>query len=156
MAKRRIYEPKKPGDIRRRTEWVELADGDICVWSLTAAEAAETAERSARPKIDPRGGLDPGAAAAWEIVIAAHRGEPTDEEHGRVFTDIGQVLCLPYEEFSLLMQASNRVNGKDPTEVEIRKAFTEATGAHSTSDSSSSASSTSGGSPVKSTARSRT
>jgi hypothetical protein len=118
MSERRAYVAPAKGKARRRFEWVELPEGEVCVWSMNMAEATQIAEQASRPKIDPRGGVDAAASGAWEVFFSCYSAEPGDPEARRVFPDVGIVYDLPWDDFQALIQAAMRVNGKDAETVE--------------------------------------
>lgn len=150
--RRRPYQPPEPARLHEklRKEWVELDGGDVCVWEMRAPEMLSLGERSQRPGIDPRGGVDVTSAALLLTAFCTH----VDDLPGspRVWDDLqlGQINLLRSEEFTRLQEAIQRVNGTSPAAIEAVRDFTLATGAPNTSDSPSSASSNSTGSPVSS------
>lgn len=119
-------EPKK--------EWIRLEGGRLCLWELTLATASLVYEYSARPSIDPRGGNDKGEAAIWEIALSCYDGEGSDAK--RIWPDekVHEIRSLPERVCGPLLSAINRLNGKDPTEAEIREDFIRATGERQPSD----------------------
>ena len=134
-----------------RREWVPLTTGDVCVWGMTAAEMLGLGQRSQRPSIDPRGGVDTSAAALWLVALCTRHGD--EPESPRVWDDlsIAEISDLPGEDFTALSLAAQRVNGKDAETVEELRDFTPATEAQNSSNSPSSASSNSAaGFPVNS------
>lgn len=108
-----------------RHEWVSLDCGDLCVREMTAAEATTLAERSQRPAIDPRGGLDTTETVLWQVLLSCYQDDTDTAE--RVFAenapDIAIIMGLRLEEFQRLMVAINRVNGRDATEIEVLRDF---------------------------------
>jgi len=110
----------------RRKEKIPLSAGDLWAWSLTAAEMMQVLEAAQRPKIDPRGGVDQGSAVLWQIVLSCHDGPEADAPLAFTTDDFGLILGLPWDEFRLITQAINRVNGLDPTEAELMRDFTAA------------------------------
>jgi hypothetical protein len=132
LSERTIYKPGN-AESKRRREWVTLPGGDICVWELTMSESAQIVERSARPAIDPRGGQVPATFVALQILFCCYDGE--EDNAKRIFSeaDLLAIYCLPFSEFDLLLGATNRVNGKDATELERLRDFTAATKAQSPS-----------------------
>lgn len=114
---------------KRRFEWVALDAGDICIRELTVRETIALTERSSRPSIDPRGGLDPGEAVLWQILFSCYDGETEDAR--RIFSDtdpedVRTIYAMRAEEFNKILTAINRVNGQDATEAEILRDFTAA------------------------------
>lgn len=118
-----------------RREPVTLDCGTIWVREMTCAEAMTLGERAARPSIDPRGGLDPGESVLWQIILSCY--EDDSDEAPRLFTEAPDDVRIVYgfrlEEFNELMQAVNRVNGRDASEVELMRDFTAAREAAPTS-----------------------
>jgi len=142
------------GDPREalRREKVILPTGYVWVWGLDTAEMLAVKERAMRPSIDPRGGVNESAATAWLVAMCTRRegtvGSP------RVWDDLSydKVLRLPAEVSGKLVQACRRVNGMSEEEVEATEDFSKATRAPKPSDSTSSVSSNSAGSPPNSAA----
>ena len=118
-----------------RREKVTLDCGDVWVREMTCAEAMQLGERAARPAVDPRGGLDPGESVLWQILLSCY--EDDSDDASRLFTeapdDVRIIYGLRLEEFNELMQAVNRVNGRDASEVELLRDFTAAREAAPTS-----------------------
>lgn len=154
MSQRRIYRKPTRLEVQQslKREWVPLSTGDVCVWGMTAAEMLGLGQRSQRPAVDPRGGVDTSAAALWLVALCTR--ESDQPESPRIWDDlsIAEIAELPGEDFTELSLAAQRVNGKDPETVGELRDFTRATGAQKPSDSPSSASNNSaGGSPANST-----
>lgn len=153
MKKRRAFQKptREAVQAKLKREWVSLEWGDVCVWGLTAAEMLALGQRSQRPSIDPRGGIDASAAASWLLALSARRDDQPGAE--RIWDDLtfADVLELSGEDFGKLSAAAQRVNGQGAEQVEATRDFTPATGAPNTSDSPSSASSSSTASPPNST-----
>jgi hypothetical protein len=84
--------------------------------------------------MDKRGGSSPGMAVILQIMLSCYDGEGPDAR--RIFNDAdrGAINDMPFRDFTLILEAINRVNGKDATEQELLRDFTQATGAPSTSD----------------------
>jgi hypothetical protein len=133
-----------------RKEWVSIAAGDVCVWGMSAADMLTLGERTQRPAIDPRGGVDPTAGALYLAALCTHEGD--DDESPRVWDDlhIQEITLLSGDDWIELQQAIQRVNGRSAEEVESMRDFSPATGAPKSSASPSSASSNSTGSPLSS------
>jgi hypothetical protein len=151
MSRRPYQRPTDDGSRRLRKEWVSLADGDVCCWELTTPQMLQMAERSARPAVDPRGGVSSSVARLWMIAFSAHHGEEADSPRiwdDMSFADVGN---LRFEEFSRLQAVIERLNGLDPEEVESLRDFTAATGEPKPSASNGSASKTSTDSRKRST-----
>ncbi len=152
MSQRRPYTKPTRAEVQLslKREWVPLSTGDVCVWGMTAAEMLGLGQRSQRPSIDPRGGVDTSAAALWLVALCTRHGDQPDSP--RVWDDlsIGEIADLPGEDFTALSLAAQRVNGKDTETVEELRDFTTATEAQSSSDSPSSVLSISEGFPVNS------
>lgn len=115
--------------VGRRSEWVALDAGDVCVREMTVQEAMTLTERAARPAIDKRGGMDPTEMVLWQILLSCYVDD--SEDAARLFSendpaDIRVIYSLRFEEFGELMGAINRVNGKDATEVDLLRDFTAA------------------------------
>src|SRR3712207_4591902 len=64
----------------RRCEWVSLTHGDVCVRAMTVSELLQIQDRAQRPKIDPRGGIDPGWSALLQVALSCYDGEGEDAE----------------------------------------------------------------------------
>ncbi len=147
MSQRRAYNQSKTPRLRK--EWVELVDGDVCVWELLTPESVKLSERSRRPAIDTRGGLDEASATAWMIALSVHR----DEELGspRVWDDltVGDTLLLLTRDTNKIAAAFKRVNGTSEEEMTAVSDFTGATGARNPSASTVSASSSSDDCPPR-------
>lgn len=125
MSEKR-FDKSRMKQTSHRKERIPLSAGDLWAWSLSAAEMMQVLDHSQRPGIDPRGGVDQGSAVLWQIVLSCHEG--AEESAPLAFTpdDFGLILGLPWEEFRLITQAMNRVNGLDPTEAELMRDFTQA------------------------------
>jgi len=134
-----------------RKEWVSLEDGDVCAWELTTPQMLQLAEASARPAVDPRGGVSDSAATAWLISLSTHHGDEADSP--RVWDDMHrhEALALRWTDTQQLIAAIRRVCGTDEAGVAALTDFTGATEAPKPSGSRSSASSTSTGCRRKST-----
>lgn len=117
------FDKAKLAHPNRRIERVELDAGEVWVKELTCAETAQLMERAARPKIDPRGGVDPAASVIWQIILSCYEGE--DKDARRVFGDGDEHLLynLRMEEMARLNAAINRVNGQSETEVQALTSF---------------------------------
>lgn len=129
MSEHRPFNKQEAGQSRRRFEWVSLDAGDICIRELTVKETIALTERSSRPSIDPRGGVDPGEAVLWQILLSCYDGEGDDARP--IFSDtepadIRTIYGLRAEEFNRLLMAINRVNGQDATEADLLRDFTAA------------------------------
>ena len=124
MSQRRAFKQNK-ADIRSRLkkEWVSLEDGDVCVWELTTAEASFLAERSRRPSIDTRGGMDQTMATAWLISLSVHHGDEADSP--RVWDDITyqDALLLRARDANKITEAFSRVNGTSDEALEAASDF---------------------------------
>jgi hypothetical protein len=98
---------------------------------MTAQEAMTLSERAQRPSIDPRGGLDPGESVLWQIILSTFfdDGEEAERVYSETPEDVKAIMDLRFEEFQLLMQAINRVNGRDAREAEVMRDFSRVTGA---------------------------
>lgn len=138
----------------RQKEWITLSGGDICLWALTMEEFSRIHDYSLRPPIDPRGGVDNKEAALWQIALSCYDGDGTDAE--RLWPDerVSEIKAMPAHDFSDLMVAINRLNGRDATTEEVMRDFTGETGANG-SPSPSGVSATSTGSPKRLTLASR-
>ena len=123
FSKERQKETSRP-----RMERVELSGGAIWVRAMTVADAMKVTDQSARPSIDPRGGLDRSEALLWQVIVSCFYDEDGKEP---VFSsesaeDVRLIYGLPIQEFALLVSAIQRVNGQDAEEVEILRDFTPA------------------------------
>jgi hypothetical protein len=132
----------------RQKEWVSVSIGDICLWEFRAQEACLIAEYSTRPQEDPRGGTDTTEGSLWTIALACYDGDGPQAK--RVWSDreVHEIRDLPAGDWAALLEAINRLHGKDPTAEEITRDFTPAAGAVSGSPSNSGVSATSTASPV--------
>lgn len=153
MKERRAFKQNKDIKNDLRKEWVSLVDGDVCVWELMTPESVLLAERSRRPAIDTRGGMDETAATAWLIALSVHHSDEPDSP--RVWDDlaIADTLLLRSRDTNLIVGAFRRVNGTSEEELEAVTDFSPATGAQNPSESTVSASSNSAGSRAKSPSR---
>lgn len=154
MSKKRRPYQRRSGPLtadRRRKEWVELEDGDICCWSLSAGEMLQMRDHAERPAIDPRGGISSSVASVWLVALSAHDGE--EESARRIWDDmsLSEIYQLSNEDYLKLIRAAGKVNGISVEEVRALQDFTPATGAPNSSGSSSSASKNSDASPARST-----
>jgi hypothetical protein len=151
MARRPYQRDAAPRPDRLRREWVSLDNGDVCVWELTAAEMGVMSERSTRPAIDPRGGIDTTGASAWMAALSCRQDDAPGSP--RIWDDlaVSEILALRFEEWARLQETMQRLNGLDAESVEERRDFTPATGAPKASGSNGSASKNSTGSRPKST-----
>ena len=129
--KRRPYQHEEAERETRRHEWVSLTYGDVCVRALTVSELLQIQDRAARPKIDPRGGLDPGWSALLQVSLSCYDGE--EEEAQPIWPctadlrSLAPIGKLPIADFTKIMEAVQRVNGMDAEEVNILQDFTRAT-----------------------------
>lgn len=113
---------------RPRTERVQLAGGPVWVRAMSVSDAMHVTQKSERPAIDPRGGIDRGEALLWQVVVSCYYDEEGAE---RVFSeqnpeDVRLIFSMPWDEFQRLLSVINRVNGQDPEEVELLRDFTAA------------------------------
>jgi hypothetical protein len=133
-----------------RKEWVSIEAGDVCVWGMTAAEMLSLGQRAQRPAVDPRGGMDTNAAAAWLVALCTR--EDDSDGSPRVWDDISyqEVFNLSGDDFQTLSFAAQRVNGQSRAGIEALEDFIGATEAPNTSGLPSSVSNNSGGSPASS------
>lgn len=118
-----------------RREWVPLDAGDVCVVEMTAQAATTLSERASRPSIDPRGGLDPGESVLWQILLSTFYDDGAEAEpvFSETPADVKLIMDLRFEEFQALIQAINRVNGRDATEAEVMRDFSRVSEAMPTS-----------------------
>lgn len=108
----------------RRTEWVTLPGlGRVCVRELTMAEGIQAMDYATRPPEDPRGGMDTQEAALWQIALACYDGEGEDARPIFPAPKAHLIRNLKMEQFMLLMQAIQRVNGKDAATGELLDGF---------------------------------
>ncbi len=114
---------------RLRKEWVEIEAGDVCVWGMNAAQMLTLGERIQRPAGDPRGGVDTTGAGLWLVLLCTHLGD--EEDSPLVWNDqqIGEIAALSAEDFRVLSEAAQNVNGRGTRIVEEVRDFTPATGA---------------------------
>lgn len=110
-TKRRVYNPQERTETPRRSEWVPLDDGEVCVWEMQVAETLQLVSASMRPPEFPGNPVDETQAILWQIMLCCFDGEPP--EGRRIFQDhmAGDVLRLKHHEFRALMQAIGRLNG---------------------------------------------
>lgn len=134
-----------------RKEWVPIEAGDVCVWGMNAAQILSLGERIRRPEIDPRGGVDTTAAALWLILICTHLSDEEGSPPVWSPATIGEIAELSAEDFRLLSEAAENVNGRGTRIIQEARDFTKATEAPNTSECESSASSSSADSPASST-----
>lgn len=129
----RQYNHEEAERTTRRCEWVSLTHGDICVRALTVAELLQIQDRAQRPKIDPRGGIDPSWSALLQVALSCYKGE--EETAAPIWPcsldmkSLGPISRLPIADFQKIMEAIQRVNGQDPEEIRLLEDFTRATGA---------------------------
>lgn len=123
--RRRPYRHDQARERPLRHEWVPLEYGDVCVREMRLPELVQVLEIAARPKIDPRGGVDPGTSAVWQILYSCYESEARDAlpvwPHNP--EGIAEVADLGMETFLILMKAIQRVNGMDDKEVEAFTSF---------------------------------
>jgi hypothetical protein len=122
-ASRRVYDPNAPRQVKRKFEWVETAEGDICVWSMNVAESLTLTANSMRPPEWPGSPVDETAAILWQVMLTCHDDEPP---HGqRIFQDhmADKVTEMPHADFRKLMQAIGRVNGTGDDNLEGLNTF---------------------------------
>jgi hypothetical protein len=155
------YRPLDKEQLRttpRKMEKVGLAAGDVCVKGLMTADFMTIAEKSRRPAIDPRGGIDEGEAILWQVILSCYASDAEDAP--RLFNpdqpgDIQALYRMPQDEFRAILAAINRVNGLDATEAELMRDFSQVPLGVRLSPSTPSVSSSSAGSPQKLTFPSR-
>lgn len=135
---------------RLKKEWVELDGGPVCVWEMNAAEMLALGQRSARPSIDQRGGVDATTASILLVAFCTHTGDDIDSPRLWDEARLGEIQLLRGEEFAELSEAIQRVNGTGKEAGEAMRDFTPATEEPNTSASSSSVSSNSAASPQNS------
>lgn len=119
---RKILQPNH-GPPKREREWISLAGGDVCVWSMSAAEALQLADRAARPAIDPRGGHDPSALVLFQVIFSCYDGEEDDAKRIWQDVDLVSVGSLSQKDMEAILAAINRVNGKDAATDEVTRDF---------------------------------
>lgn len=108
----------------RRQEPVELDGGTVWVREEIVACHLETLQLAQRPAIDPRGGVDLGAAITWQILFSLYEGP--EPEAKRVFdeSEISLIYRFRREEFDRITAAMRRVNGETEEETQAWEAFT--------------------------------
>jgi hypothetical protein len=131
---RKIYQPNF-GPPERVREWVDLGDGEVCVWSMTAAEFIQLTDRATRPAIDPRGGVDTGALVLFQIIFSCYDGDEDNAKRIWGDVDLVSVGSLKQGQVEDLLAAINRVNGKDASSEEITRDFSLAAEGQKSSDS---------------------
>lgn len=122
---RRPYRREEAEAAALRFEWVSLPAGDVCVREMRVAELVGLMELAARPKIDRRGGFDPGSSAVWQILYSCYMGEEPDAAPVWPHNQEGmrEVMALSMETFTAIMKAIQRVNGMADSEVEVLTGF---------------------------------
>jgi hypothetical protein len=146
VSTRKAYQKNSRDEVHARLakEWVPLDGGEVCVWEMTAAEMLSLGQQSARPSMDPRGGVDTTTAALLLAAFCTHAGEEIDSPRIWEQLQVLEIQSLRGEEFTRLQEAIQRVNGTAKEAVEGVRDFTTAPEGLSTSASPSSASSNSG------------
>lgn len=113
----------------RRKRWVEgLAGGRICLWSFTMDDMSRITEYSTRPPEDPRGGIDTGEMALWQIALACYTGD--GEKAKRLWGDlqVHEIRQMDGADWTKLMLAINELNGNSATAEEVQRDFLPAAG----------------------------
>lgn len=110
----------------RRREWITLKVGRCCVWELSVPEMTQITERASRPKIDPRGGMDPGESMLWQICLSCYDGDGDGAR--RIFdagnpTHVKAIMSLGSHDAKRLMATIAQVNGASEVEVEALEDF---------------------------------
>jgi hypothetical protein len=127
----RPYNHEAADQEQRRCEWVSLTHGDVCVRALTVSELIHIQDRAARPKVDPRGGIDRGWAILLQISLSCYDGEGPDAKPiwpaSLDLKSLGPIGRLSATDFNAITQAMERVNGGDPEEAQLLKDFSRAT-----------------------------
>lgn len=126
MSERKLFDKEEAVRERRRGEWLDLECGAVYVREMGAAQYVTLLERSARPEIDPRGGIDEGEAFLWQVLVSCFTDETCRQ---RLFdeddpTDLRIIRNLPKREYVRLVTTIARVNGNDASEEEINRDFT--------------------------------
>lgn len=115
----------------RRCEWVSLTHGDVCVKSMQVSELLSIQERAMRPKIDPRGGLDPGWSALLQVAYSCYDGDSEDAQPiwpvSLDMKSLSPIGRLPIADFTAIIEAIQRVNGMAGAEVDALVDFSRAT-----------------------------
>lgn len=107
-----------------RKEEVAIDAGILWVWELQTGEWAAIRQNSARPSVDPRGGFDDDQVLINQILFSCRAGEA--EGSPLVFGDDkgpGRIRKLRRHDFQAIMDAFNRVNGTEASEVEEARGF---------------------------------
>ncbi|HEY9014960.1 MAG TPA: hypothetical protein VIM84_07850 [Gemmatimonadales bacterium] len=126
----RAYDHEGADRHSRRFEWVSLTHGDVCVRAMTVSELLQIQDRAQRPKIDPRGGLDPGWSALLQVALSCYDGE--DEGARPIWPcsldlkSLSPIGRLPIQDFTAIIQAVQRVNGMEGSEVDALADFSRA------------------------------
>lgn len=124
-----LFDREKALSFKPRTEWVSTSCGRLCVRAMRMSEYFQLSERSQRPKIDPRGGVDTGEAVLWQIFLSCYQGEGPDDPptfSADSAEDVRAIYSLSTQDGLLILGAINRVNGLDATEAELLRDFTAA------------------------------
>lgn len=135
MAKKKVWTKPEDGKSRRRREWVELDNGWVCVWEMSAAGSVQIIDRSARPSVDQRGGFDRGEVIWWQILLSCMDSDEEDAKPIWGVQDLEQVMNLRYEELQRIDQACKRVNGMTAGELDAIQSFMTPKGANGTGSS---------------------
>lgn len=128
---RRPYRKEEAEKDPRRCEWVSLTHGDVCVKAMTVSELLQIQDRAQRPRIDPRGGIDPGWSALLQVALSCYEDE--DEDAPPIWPcsldlkTLAPINRLPIADFTKIMEAIQRVNGQSPGEVDALVDFSRAT-----------------------------
>lgn len=129
MTDEPLFDREKALACEPRTEWVSTSCGRICVRAMRMSEYFQLSERSQRPKIDPRGGIDTNEAVLWQILLSCYQGE--DPNAPPTFSadspeDIRAIYSLKTQDGLKILGAINRVNGVDASEGELLRDFSAA------------------------------
>lgn len=129
MSEHRAFSKDTMAPRRLKGEWVPTERGDVYVREMRTREYLQLSSKAQRPSIDPRGGIDATEAVLWQVALCCY---PDDDPNAAPLFNLDdpgdlQILFgLSQEEFISLLAAINRVNGRDPTEEELRRDFSAA------------------------------
>jgi len=143
-----IFNPKAEWQDRRRSEWVTLDAGRVCVVEMRASESLFVLEHASRPGAPQALAVDGQAVMLWQIVVSCYDGPGPQAK--RIFgpEDIPAIQRLRAAEWRRLLDTIERVNALSDTEAQATTDFTAAGADGSSATSPSGALKISTGSPV--------
>ncbi len=144
----KVFDPKSQQADQRRAEKVHLDGGVVWVKEMQAADTLFCLQHSTRQGADQAMSLDMGGLQIWQVVRSCYRGPEPEALPVFDVTDVPVIQRLRAEEWNMLRDAINRVNGLAKSEVAALKDFTPAPEGDSLGISSLSASINSTGSRV--------